>query len=150
MDGQTRLIVQDIGAGHIEVTWTWNDGFDPATGTLDKAGLAAAAIGGVIAPADGDTAAAAVSPPVAAGTSATPETTALAAGADTAVAPVDPVAPAVAPADTPVAAIAPVAPVVPAASSVSSTSASAPVENAGKPTGYGGRGKPAKRCAAQL
>jgi len=117
--------------GKIDVTWSWDDGFDPATGTQDKAGLEAVLLDGEVG--GGETSAAATSPLAAVGTSAVPtaavetspiasSATALAAGAD-AVAPVDTSA----------------VPVV--SSAPASTSA---------PTGDGSGGRQSKRCAAQL
>ena len=158
---QQRLTLQPVGDGHFAVTWSWNGGFDPATGTQDKAGLEAVAVAGATV---GGSAAAAVTSPVAAvGTSvaSTPVsgTTTPAAAADAAAEPADTSiasVPAVAPVSTvPVAPVdptaAPVAPsaasVTPAVPAVSSAASSAAV---GRPTGHRGGGRQSRRCAAQL
>jgi hypothetical protein len=141
--------VQPIGPtdpGKLAVTWSWNDGFDPATGTQDKAGLEAVALGGEAG--GGDAAAVATSPIAAVGTSvaSTPasEATALAAGVDAAAVPIDPTIASVPPVDPSA------GPVVPAVPAVSSAASSASSGNPGRPTGYGGGSRQSKRCAAQL
>ena len=123
---------QSTDAGTIEVTWSWDNGFDPATGAQNQAGLAAVAIDGKVGGSSTSAAVAAVGTSVAstAAVESSPiatSTTALAAGAD-GVAPVDTSA-------------------VPVVSSAAATTSA---ESTAEPSGDRRGGRQSKRCAAQL
>jgi len=129
-----ELILQPIDPGHIDVTWSWNNNFDLATSTQDTANLAAMNPGGAGADTEalasgaaGDTAVDSSE----ATSAVVPDATAVVAGADGAVALVEPSA------------------TEPSASAATTSVASTPSANPGRPTGYG-RGSRQRRCNAQL